>query len=119
MIQEEHSWSESNGNLNAQWYITDMLTCDVHPFAQQVRQNFILQRDNARAHTVRVVVNHLAQNGITVIKWPACSPDLNTIEHMWDQLKQSIDREVQDNTTLVLAQLDGSQFSNDKPFPCT
>ena len=46
------------------------------------------------------MVNYLAQNGITVIEWPACSLDLNPIERLWDQLKQKVDREVQDNTAM-------------------
>ena len=44
---------------------------------------------------------HLTQNGITVMEWPACSPDMNPIEHLWDQLKQRIGRQVQNNTTLA------------------
>ena len=37
----------------------------MHPVTQQVGQNFSLQQDNAGAHTSWVVVNHLAQNGIS------------------------------------------------------
>ena len=40
-----------SGNLNAQQYITEILTANMHSFSQQVRQNYILQQDNARAHT--------------------------------------------------------------------
>ena len=40
-----------NGNLNAQRYITEILTPHVRPFAQKMGQNFFLQQDSARAHT--------------------------------------------------------------------
>ena len=76
-----------NVNLNARLYITEILTPHVHPFAQQVGQNFSTYEDNARAHTAQAVVNHLAQNGIAVMERHACSPDLNPIEHLWHQLK--------------------------------
>ena len=59
------------------------------------------QEDNARAHTAHVVVNHFSQQGITVINWPAASPDMNTIEQLWDQLKETVYRQVTDDTTLA------------------
>ena len=71
MLQEKTQLVRK-GDLNAQLYITEGLTPHVHLFAQQVTQKCMRQQDNARAHTARAVVNHLAQNGITVMEWPAC-----------------------------------------------
>ncbi|GFW20304.1 RNase H domain-containing protein [Trichonephila clavipes] len=48
----------------------------------------IFQQDNARPHTARVSQDCLRT--VTTLPWPARSPDLSPIEHIWDHLGRRV-----------------------------
>ena len=43
-------------------------------------------------HTARMVQQFFAANNVNVFPWPAHSPDLSLIEHLWNHLGQRIRR---------------------------
>lgn len=80
------------GAMTGVRYRDEVLEPIVVPFAENVGQNIIFMDDNARAHRARVVTEFLEGQGIERMEWPARSPDLNPIEHVWDMMGRSLEQ---------------------------
>lgn len=78
------------GSVTGQRYRDEVLEPYVRLFRGAVGPNFIFMDDNAPCHRAVLVDDFLETENIQRMSWPANSPDLNPIEHVWDMLGRQI-----------------------------
>ncbi|CAK5267780.1 unnamed protein product [Mycena citricolor] len=81
-----------DGNLNKELYreiLKDDLLGTLDDLDLDPR-DYIFQQDNDPKHTARIVTTWFAENHIAVLPWPASSPDMNIIEHVWSHLDKKV-----------------------------
>jgi hypothetical protein len=76
----------NGGAMTANRYITNILEPHVVPFAPFIGNDSILMHDNARPHIAQIVNEYLDTVEIHHMIWPARSPDLNPIGHVWNMV---------------------------------
>ncbi|GFU37875.1 transposable element Tcb1 transposase [Trichonephila clavipes] len=79
-----------DGPLTARRYRDEILRPIVVPYAAAIGDDFILMDDNSRSHCANLVEDSLFKEGIVRMEWPACSPDKNPIENVWDAVGRRV-----------------------------
>jgi hypothetical protein len=80
-----------HGNVNAEGYKDILTRCVLSAVEEHFSDdNCLYQHDNAPCQKARSVREWFVDNKVPEMDWSVKSPDLNPIEHLWDELEHRL-----------------------------
>ena len=77
-------------SMNTLYYL-QIIEANLLPFmSEQLQDTGIFMQDNAPAHVSNVAKAWFKEKNITLLEWPALSPDLNPMENLWAIMSRDV-----------------------------
>nr|CAH7730296.1 unnamed protein product [Callosobruchus chinensis] len=78
------------GTMTGAYYLQNIINAIAQPIRNEIGDQFIFMDCNDRHHRTRAVQQALENGNIARLEWAAMSPDMSTIEHVWDYVSIAI-----------------------------
>nr|CAH7764431.1 unnamed protein product [Callosobruchus chinensis] len=90
LCSDESRFGLVSGTMTGTYYLQNIINAIVQSLRNEIGDQFIFMDDNARPHRNRAVQQALENGNIARLEWPAMSPDMNPMEHVWDYVSRDI-----------------------------